>query len=356
MTERIRIVDVAEAAGVSHATVSLALNGRAAEYKISETTAQNVKATAHRLGYRPDFHSRAIRGKTRTMGFFAQSGPGRSYIDSTMFAEFLSGVNSAMIKRGMMLSIVAPPCPGLPQGNDSVLLTERCLDGAIVFFGLEDQTRTLYDSLQLPTVWLDADQRSSHNCVYRDEVESYRLGTEYLQELGHRHIVGLMPVRDSQGHASDPLAAQGYREGMEAGGLPSRIVPFHASNPDHVHTVQEALKLHPRPTAFVSPCAEHTCYALLKLGFKVPEEFSVVSFGYRHAFQTLMPGVSEVTFDRNLMGQNAAEMLCRLCESGEDQPSYVYRSRIIPRDTTRRIGGSLLSGKRRNVVLERVTQ
>src|SRR5699024_12136356 len=57
----VTIYDVAEAAGVSIATVSKALND---SYTIPETTKEAIRATAERLGYRPNARAKNLDRKS----------------------------------------------------------------------------------------------------------------------------------------------------------------------------------------------------------------------------------------------------------------------------------------------------
>ena len=66
---RITISNIAELAGVSKATASLVLNGRAEEYRVSEETRERVLAIAAEYRYQPSFHARALRSsRSHTVG------------------------------------------------------------------------------------------------------------------------------------------------------------------------------------------------------------------------------------------------------------------------------------------------
>src|SRR3954451_2659854 len=57
----VTIADVARAAQVSTATVSLVVNGQAGSLRISEATRQTVLETVSRLGYTPNHAARSLR-------------------------------------------------------------------------------------------------------------------------------------------------------------------------------------------------------------------------------------------------------------------------------------------------------
>src|ERR1700756_1936431 len=78
---RVRLVDVARAAGVSKTTVSDALNGSG---RLPEPTREHVREVARRLGYRPNATARLLRaGHTRLLGLAA-----REYVETPwVYAE-----------------------------------------------------------------------------------------------------------------------------------------------------------------------------------------------------------------------------------------------------------------------------
>lgn len=64
--------EVAERTGVSVSTVSLVLNDRD-EGRVKPAIAEQVRATAKRLGYRPNPLARSLRtSKTRILGFISE--------------------------------------------------------------------------------------------------------------------------------------------------------------------------------------------------------------------------------------------------------------------------------------------
>lgn len=66
---RLTIDDIARLAGVSRTTASMVLNGRGAQYRISEATQQRVQDTARAHHFQPSHSARALRsGSSNTLG------------------------------------------------------------------------------------------------------------------------------------------------------------------------------------------------------------------------------------------------------------------------------------------------
>src|SRR5678815_1685848 len=94
-----RISDVARLAGVSTATVSMVMNNNP---RISRATAKRVRATAERLGYRPNRAAQALRGiQTRTLvAFVPTSDHG---LADLYIGELLNGVRETANNLGYRL-------------------------------------------------------------------------------------------------------------------------------------------------------------------------------------------------------------------------------------------------------------
>ena len=67
-SKRTTIIDIASHLGISHTTVSRALNGSP---KVKETTRRKIVEAAHQLGYVPNQNARGLnQGRTYTIGLF----------------------------------------------------------------------------------------------------------------------------------------------------------------------------------------------------------------------------------------------------------------------------------------------
>ena len=93
----VTIADIAKAAGVSKATVSLALNGSPV---VKDETREKVTAAAASLGYVPNFSARRlVSGKSGMLGVVVPD------IENVYYATFVKELTDRVSEAGWSLSI-----------------------------------------------------------------------------------------------------------------------------------------------------------------------------------------------------------------------------------------------------------
>jgi DNA-binding LacI/PurR family transcriptional regulator len=132
---RVRLVDVARAAGVSKTTVSDALNGAG---RLPAATRERVRLAARRLGYRPNATARLLRaGRTRLLGLVA-----REYVDKpwvyaelAYFSQLVAAAAEAAQARGygvVLLPTSGPDDCWLDIPLDGVFVVDPVADDPMV--------------------------------------------------------------------------------------------------------------------------------------------------------------------------------------------------------------------------------
>ncbi|MGP9538367.1 LacI family DNA-binding transcriptional regulator [Brachybacterium sp. AOP43-C2-M15] len=100
---RVRQRDIAQAAGVSQATVSLVVSGRASEGGVSAATQARIRAAMEELGYVPDSAARSLRGgRSGLVGVFTYE-PVFPARPDEYFHEFLVGIEVGAANHGQDL-------------------------------------------------------------------------------------------------------------------------------------------------------------------------------------------------------------------------------------------------------------
>lgn len=207
----ITIRDVADAAGVSTATVSRALRGLP---NVDEATRIKVQQVATELDYviSPSA-SRLASGRT---GSIAVVTP---YIARWFFSTVTAGIEQVLQNGGMDLLLMSvsspdgqlrvPPAPRLRRRVDGIL--------AIALAPDDPQLEEILN-LDMPTALIGTAHEGVAT-VTIDDVQAGRMATQHLLNLGHTRIAII------SGHLIDaPFTAEhdryrGYREAMESAGL-----------------------------------------------------------------------------------------------------------------------------------------
>lgn len=205
----ITIRDVAQAAGVSTATVSRALRGLP---HVDPETRERVRRVAADMDYvvSPSA-SRLASGRTGTVAVITP------FIDRWFFSTLLSGISDVLQEEDVDLLVyeVGDPAtsPGLP--------TERRLrgrvDGVIVVTLPTDAPR-IADMLEigLPTSFVGVRWPGTPSvCI--DDAAAGRMATQHLLNLGHERI-GIISGRP-QASTSQANRARGYAEAMKGAGI-----------------------------------------------------------------------------------------------------------------------------------------
>ncbi|MCM2418424.1 LacI family transcriptional regulator [Streptomyces sp. RKAG293] len=277
--------DVARAAGVSQATVSLVLGGKS-RGRVSERTAEAVRAAALALGYRPNLAARNLRlGRTRTALLVVPA------LTNEYFARVYTG--AARVAAEHEFGVVLYPSPdGIGPARDPFGSARASLDGVIASSMAADALDAIGGG-DLPLVMLDSDPGAAGAAgaggaagsgaavtVNFDIADGMRQVARCLLGLGHRRFTHLASAVDTWTFhvrattLADTLAG--------AGDVVLHTVRSAHSVEDARLAAEHALtRPGPRPTALVCDddiLAAGACKAARRLGLRVPADVSVTGF------------------------------------------------------------------------------
>jgi DNA-binding LacI/PurR family transcriptional regulator len=296
------IRDVANEAGVSISTVSLALNS---PERVGDATRRRVLAAVDALGFVPkaDAVARARRGVGR-IGVLA---PYSSY---PSVARRLTGVLRAAGSRPAEIVVFDQPSASRSPSPllGSLPVTGR-LDGLIVVsLPLEDAiARRL---LRLATVLVDV-RHPGFDSVHTDDFAGGRLVAAHLLARGHRSFGFLGEAQESDLYVSpSQRRLGGFRAALGSYPLDVRLAGHGVVSA--VAAVRELLAGADRPTAVFAAddtLAAGVMRAAHSLGLAVPEDLAVVGFDDGELAEAL--GLTTVRQPLEESGRAAAELLFR---------------------------------------------
>ncbi|MEU9353783.1 LacI family DNA-binding transcriptional regulator [Streptomyces griseoloalbus] len=301
--------DVAQAAGVSQAAVSLVL-GDKWRGRVSEATAQRVREAARTLGYRPNLAARNLRlGRTRTV----------LLVVPALTTEFFAGVytGAARVASQHGFGVVLYPSPeGIGPARDPFASAQAALDGVIASSMAADALTAIRGD-QLPLVMLDSDPEGTTGAatVNLDIADGVRQVADHLLGLGHRHFLHLaadvaswtFEVRERE------LAAR--LRGVTGTSLRTTRAPISIRGAEAA--AEAALALPGRPTAVVcddDQLAAGTYKAARRLGLRVPEDLSVTGLDDLALATAIDPELTTVRLDAELFGERGMRALLAVLE------------------------------------------
>jgi len=327
--------DIAKSTGLTEATVSRILSGKA---QFAEETRKRVQKAAERLGYRPNRLVRGIQtGRTGIVGAILP-------IHAEWGARLLTGLQHALAAKDYVPIVLDCPSPELDEIAMIHHLVDRRVEG-IVLFPRDDEISDDYfvevHSRKIPLVVVNRKPAFAHcHFVGLDDRESGRLAAEHLLGLGHRvlgHLAG--PPTMSTGRDR----AEGFsREAMGSAGVSVAQAVMPTFLPDDA-LIERFLDSNPSVTAIF--CANEAIalglYAVAKRrGLSIPDRLSVVSHGNWRAAGLVAPALTSIVENSEQVGQEAAEIVIHLANQ-RAAPRNLIEKRIPMRLVTRESTGPL---------------
>ncbi|HWC83341.1 MAG TPA: LacI family DNA-binding transcriptional regulator [Pseudonocardiaceae bacterium] len=312
MTARkVRLADVAAAAGTSTKTASRVLNG---DTRVAEETRTRVEAAIAELDYRPDPLARSLRkGTDETIGVVVDS------IADPFFATVTGEIEKAAFARGMTVTVAST---GRSADRERLLLdgmTRRRVAGVIVVPASTDHEYLRGVSCSLvfvdrEAVGLDVDS------VLVDDYLGARMAVRHLIEQGHRRIALLSDAPVLQTTAR---RLAGYRAELAEAGIsvPEELVQANCPDiPDAAARTAELLRMAEPPTAIFSSnirCSMGVAPVLHSLS---RTDVALVCFGDFFMADALQPAVTVIDHRPEVIGQLAADRLFHRL-SGASEPA-----------------------------------
>ncbi|MFF3935164.1 LacI family DNA-binding transcriptional regulator [Streptomyces phaeofaciens] len=273
---------MAEASGVSRATVSFVLNDDPRQ-TISAATRERVRDAARELGYVPHGIARALReGSSRVVVLHADRG-----LEGGFSRSYVRGLDEELAEHGHLLLV--------RHGH-----------------ALPEATRQVLDTI-VPRAVLRLGEVSvrGHEPVGQDGENGFAAGAAlqigHLADRGHTRIAMALPDHD----VPSADARFGFaREAARRLGLPplERLVvpgPREAG----AAAVEEFLASHADVTAlaaFDDDIALRSLAALRDLGRRVPEDMAVIGFDETEHGSLATPALTTVHLDAEALGRVAA--------------------------------------------------
>jgi DNA-binding LacI/PurR family transcriptional regulator len=332
-SRRVTLADVARAAGVSTALVSIVMRGVSGA---SAANRERILRVAGELGYVPDSRARVLRqGRSQLLGVMFG-------VQQPFHADLVEGIYAAAEEHGYDVVLSAVAASRSEHRAVDTLLADRC--EALILLGPQSPRGWLADlATRLPVVVV---ARSVHepgiDVVRTADAKGIELAVDHVVELGHTRIAHI----DGGGAPGAVQRRKGYRAAMRRHGLSheEQILPGGLTEDSGARAVAALLDSATLPTAilaFNDRCATGVLDALYRAGTRVPEQVSVVGFDDTHLASFSHIDLTTVRQDATVMAHIAVtRAIHRLEPTGKSsQPSreVVVSPTLVVRGTTAKV-------------------
>jgi DNA-binding LacI/PurR family transcriptional regulator len=317
------IRDVARIAGVSVATVSLALNGQPG---VAEPTRRRILAAAAELGYRANPQAQALRrGRTTTYGLVIRN------FNNPFFLEVLSGAEQAAGEAGATLLLLDSH---YSVERERMLVREmaaqRLAGLAIAPVGRGESVR-LWQELRpgTPVVALNATVEgvAGVSRVYPDNAVGVELPMRRLAELGHSSVAFLSAPR---GLLADPDRLRHFRRLARELGVRPNVMHSPLTITDVRKAAGTLLRRQDAPTAVITN-SDYTALGIYMtardLSLRIGPDVSVIGHDDLPTSELLDPPLATIRMDGREMGR---ALMARLLE-GDPPNDYVAPVELVER-------------------------
>ena len=326
----VRLKDIAEACGVSVATVSRALNGVTNGDK---ERAAFICKTAKDMGYYPNAAARALKtSRSNNIGILYED-----RMDHEYFSSLIDDLRKCADAKGYDLTLIGQG-RGEETGNYYEHVRRRNLDGVVVIQADFDSANVIrLATSAIPAVIIDHIYEGC-DCVASDNRVSMEHLVRCAWEKGHRKIA---LIQGETGAVSRERLSGFYKICAELGIRVEAgfVREGHFHDPESCYrTIRDLMNGKNRPTCILCP-DDYSClgamWALRDAGIQVPGDISLI--GYAGIRMTrLMPPPRLTTYRQNTR-KIAEEAIKLLTEAIEEPDTH------IPRQIT--VEGELVEGQ-----------
>ena len=335
MAKNVTMRDIAEKVGVSTVTVSKALTDKEG---VGAELRNIIRKTAEEIGYHYSAGDTGFRkGRSYNIGVIVED----HFIDGDEIAlpfymKMYHNINRQLSQFQYSVIMEAITADMLKYKRKPNIIAEHKVDGVIVLGYINTEYLQIVRESGIPVVYLDFyDAEMKVPSVISDNVYGSYMITNYLISKGHRKMAYVGSIEATPSILDRYL---GYYRALLNNNILLRqdyILPDRDKNGYNIE-----IKLpEDMPTAFVCNCdevANSLIEQLMKKGYRIPEDISVVGFDNYSLSTFVKPKLTTVEVDIDEMTQTAVEMLIRQLKGEENVGGRkVICGKLIVRDSVK---------------------
>ena len=327
---RVTIREVAKDAGVSVAAVSKVLRDA---YGVSDALRANVRASMHKLDYRPLAAARGMRGQTYTIGIVLPD------LRNPFFADIMDGVNTALERTQYRAMIGISHSSVETEMGIVESMIDRQMDGMLMIGSTEDRRNLDIIAKRKPLVAIGHHdpEATTFDTVNNHDQQGAMLVVKHLAANGYRKIAMFSLV---SGTSTILIQRElGYRRGMMEAGLGKHInITSSSQILREVQLSARRLLTGPqRPDAifcWTDLIALEVISVAKELGLDIPNDLAVVGYDNTMFCDFTQNSLTSIDQSGEQLGLQAARLLIERIKGRAEAEHFVVTPRIVVRPSS----------------------
>lgn len=333
------IKDVANQAGVSTATVSIIMNGKAETRKIPESTCQRVWEAARAVGYQPDLRARSLRKGDDQKPIVAFYWP----LDYRLpiLASFINGISKTLKEDHRECELVIQAFENDRLSEAAHALRQHQYSAAIIGACSEKDLHHLESlKLHIPVVLIN---RSSE--IYSSvEVDNQWIGSKAAQMLFQKGYREAVAVVASERYLQTQRRTNAFLTTAQGLGIqipPEYILKVTGTMAGGVEAALRYLSLKEKPKVMFcesDSLALGVLNTFQRLGVSVPQDLEVLAISMSGKEETLyaVPSLSVIELPNELLAAHAIRLILQQQVQSNAPPVHqTVACNVILRDSFR---------------------
>lgn len=314
---KVYLIDVANSLGVSKTLVSVVLNGKAKQYRISDEMTQRVIDAALKMNYTPNIVARNLSvGKTQMIGFIMTD------ISNPFYSSIARIIENRADELGYTV-VFSSSDENLKNTKKLIdVLLNKGIDGLIIVpcDGSEEIIKDLHES-DIPVVLIDRSFPNldvSFSCL--NNFKATELTTKHLIDQGYKNIA-LIAYKTEMNHIVDRI--RGYEDTMIKNGLKENINIKKVNILNSKSEIYKALdflikkKKIDAVIFLTNMLSVNGLYCLSEMDVKIPEDIAVVGFNRNDAFNLFYSPITYIKQPLELIATQAVNILIDKIKNSE---------------------------------------
>ncbi|MEG0286511.1 MULTISPECIES: LacI family DNA-binding transcriptional regulator [Vagococcus] len=329
----VTIKDVAKEVGVAPSTVSRTLKDHPS---ISKETKERVRKAMDKLGYVPNVSAQNLANKyVNTIGVILPATSSKERSNNPFYLEMLMAMNEEASQQKVTIAIASGHSDEELLENVELMYRQKRVDGFILMYSKEkDQVLDYLVKNKVPFTIIGQPYKYNNeaSCVDNDNQLLGQTATQHLIDKGHERIL-FVTNNQQENFSKDRFF--GYQKCMGDNQLASYKELSLITPEDYVEFDEVINEF--KPTACIAiddMFALRVIQMLNLLGFKVPDDVSIISFN-NSIFTTLLhPYITSIDVNVSDLGKTAVvEFLSQLKEEDALKKRVIIPHQLIENET-----------------------